>query len=151
WLSVAIEEYKSVRTESLDSMKLQNAILSYGVTAIGLIFTAGIGLIDKNMLLVAEAMFLLFIPMIVFFIVVIWAGEVARMYRAGSFLAEHEGIINRYVKRSGSGDGWDEPALVWENWLLGMSDSKKTPHQRLYIQHYSVLAMFLFLAILSVV
>src|SRR5262249_47387636 len=62
-----------------------------------------------------------------------------------------EGIINRYVKRSGSGDGWDEPALVWENWLLGMSDSKKTPHQRLYIQHYSVLAMFLFLAILSVV
>ena len=78
WLSVALEEYKSIRTESLDSMKVQNTILSYGATTIGVILTAGISIIDKNMLLADEAIFLVFIPLIVFFIVMIWAGEVAR-------------------------------------------------------------------------
>jgi hypothetical protein len=46
---------------------------------------------DKNdMLVLDEAIFCVFIPLVVFFIVMIWAGEVARMYRAGSFLAIRE-------------------------------------------------------------
>jgi hypothetical protein len=151
WLSVALEEYKSIRTESLDSMKVQNTILSYGATTIGVILTAGISIIDKNMLLADEAIFLVFIPLIVFFIVMIWAGEVARMYRAGTFLADHEQIISRYVDKMYILKNWDKPALVWENWLRQKSYDNETPHEKLYIQHYSVLSMFLFLAILSIV
>jgi hypothetical protein len=151
WLLATIEEYKSIRTESLDSMKVQNTILSYGVTTIGLILTAGISIIDKNdMLVLDEAIFCVFIPLVVFFIVMIWAGEVARMYRAGSFLAIREPIISQYVDKIGSRGCWDEPALGWENWLLKKGHNNETPHQRLYIQHYSILAMFLFLAILSI-
>jgi hypothetical protein len=48
WLLAALEEYKSLRTESLDSMKVQNTILGYGVAGIGALLAAGISFIDKN-------------------------------------------------------------------------------------------------------
>jgi hypothetical protein len=151
WIYAAIEEYKSLRTESLDSMKVQNTILSYGVTAIVLTITAGLSIIDKETLLMVDgAIFLILIPTIIFFIVMIWAGEVARMYRAGSFLVKHELAISKYVDKVSSCNGWDKPALSWENWLSQNSGNNEAPHKKLYIQHYSVLAMFLFLAVLSV-
>jgi hypothetical protein len=149
WLFAAIEEYKSIRTESLDSMKVQNQILSYGVTAVGAILTVGISIIDKPMLLLDEAIFLFFIPLVIFFMVMIWAGEVARMYRAGSFLVEREKIISRFVDKANTLNGWNN-ALFWENWLLEKKNNNETPHQKLYSQHYSVLGMFLFLAMLSI-
>jgi hypothetical protein len=37
WLSAALEEYKTLRTESLESMKMQQSILAYGIAAIGII------------------------------------------------------------------------------------------------------------------
>jgi hypothetical protein len=147
WIYAAIEEYKSLRTESLDSMKVQNTILSYGVTAIVLTITAGLSIIDKEMLLMVDAaIFLILIPTIIFFIVMIWSGEVARMYRAGSFLVKHESTISEYV----GSNGCVKPALSWENWLSQVDSNNEAPHKKLYIQHYSVLAMFLFLAFLSI-
>jgi hypothetical protein len=149
WLVAALEEYKSLRTESLDSMKVQNSILGYGVAGIGALLTAGISFIDKNDNPVLEgAIFCFFIPLVVFFIVMTWAGEVARMYRAGKFLVDREPIINQHVVVVGSLAC--EPALFWENWLSKKGDNNKTPHQRLYIQHYSILGMFVFIALLSV-
>lgn len=149
WLMAALEEYKSLRTESLDSMKVQNTILGYGVAGIGALLTAGISFIDKNdNPLLEGAIFCFFIPLVVFFIVMIWAGEVARMYRAGQFLVGREPIINQHVIEIGSIAR--EPALFWENWLARKGDNNKTPHQRLYLQHYSIFAMFLFIALLSV-
>jgi hypothetical protein len=158
WLSVAIEEYKSIRTESLDSMKTQNTILSYGVTIIAAILTVGIGMIDKdNMLLLDAAIFLLFIPVIVFCVVMIWAGEVARMYRAGCFLVKRENSINKYISELNFPDNLDQRVLFrdqrplfWENWLLQETCDNAPPHKRLYIQHYSVLSVFLFLVVLSI-
>jgi hypothetical protein len=128
----ALEEYKSLRTESLDSMKVQNTILGYGVAGIGALLTAGISFIDKNdNPLLEGAIFCFFIPLVVFFIVMIWAGEVARMYRAGQFLVGREPIINQHVIEIGSIAR--EPALFWENWLARKGDNNKTPHQRLYL------------------
>jgi hypothetical protein len=145
WVYAAIEEYKSLRTESLDSMKVQNTILSYGVTAVVLILTAGLSIIDKEGLVMVDAgIFLILIPTTIFFIVMIWAGEVARMYRAGSFLVKHELIVSEYVGMV------SKPALSWENWLSQNGVNNEAPHKKLYIQHYSVLAMFLFLAVLSI-
>jgi hypothetical protein len=145
WVYAAVEEYKSLRTESLDSMKIQNTILSYGVSAVVLILTAGIGMIDKDVLSIIDAaIFLVLIPTTIFFIVMIWAGEVARMYRAGSFLIDRELIVSEYV------GSVSKPALSWENWLIKNNGDKQAPHKKLYVQHYSVLAMFLLLAFLSV-
>src|SRR5262245_46665173 len=151
WLLADLEEYKSLRTESLDSMKVQNSILGYGVAGIGALLTAGISFIDKNdNPLLEEAIFCFFIPLVVFFIVMTWAGEVARMYRAGQFLVNREPVINRHVVGLDARAWTGEPALFWENWLFRNGGDNKTPHQRLYLQHYSVLGMFLFIALLSV-
>jgi len=151
WLLAALEEYKSLRTESLDSMKVQNTILGYGVAGIGALLAAGISFIDKNdNPVLEEAIFCFFLPLVVFFIVMTWAGEVARMYRAGKFLVDRESIINQHVGGIGALAPVCEPALLWENWLSRKGDNNKTPHQRLYLQHYSILGMFLFIALLSV-
>jgi hypothetical protein len=130
-------------------MKVQNSILGYGVAGIGALLTAGISFIDKNDNPVLEgAIFCFFIPLVVFFIVMTWAGEVARMYRAGKFLVDRELIINQHVV--GTGSVACEPALFWENWLYRQGDNDKTPHHRLYLQHYSILGMFVFIALLSI-
>ena len=153
WLSTAIEEYKSIRTESLDSMKIQNIIVSYGVASIAALLTASIGFIDKNDNTILDwAIFCLFIPLVVGFIVMIWAGEVARMYRAGAFLAMRENIINTHIDAKINPDDPLKKPLGWENWLLkeDANQNNQTPHQRLYIQHYYILAMFIFLSLLSI-
>jgi hypothetical protein len=151
WLLAALEEYKSLRMESLDSMKVQNSILGYGVAGIGALLTAGISLIDKNdNPVLEEAIFCFFIPLVVFFIVMTWAGEVARMYRAGKFLVDREPIINQHAAGMGSRLSACEPALSWENWLSRTGKNNETPHQKLYLQHYSILGTFLFIALLSV-
>ena len=106
-----------------------------GVTTIGLILTAGIGIFEKNMTVLDEAIFCFFIPLIICFIVIIWAGEVARMYRAGAFLARREKVISDHVDKLSMRDSSDQSALMWENWLLDRGGNKETP-QRLYTQHY---------------
>jgi len=137
WLLAALEEYKSLRMESL--------------AGIGALLTAGISFIDKNdNPVLEEAIFCFFIPLVVFFIVMTWAGEVARMYRAGKFLVDREPIINQHAAGMGSRASACEPALSWENWLSRMGDNNETPHQKLYLQHYSILGTFLFIALLSV-
>ena len=149
WLSTAIEEYKSIRTESLGSMTVQNTIVGYGVAATAALLTAAIGFIDKNDSTILDlAIFCLFIPSVVSFIIMIWAGEVARMYRAGSFLAMREKVINKHIDAKG---GPLSESLGWENWLFSEDANNKnqTPHHRLYAQHYYILAMFIFLGLLS--
>lgn len=42
WLTAALEEYNTLREESLASMKMQQLILAYGVAAIGVIITSAL-------------------------------------------------------------------------------------------------------------
>ena len=73
------------------------------------------------------------------------------MYRAGSFLAMREKIINRHIDGKINSGGLLSESLGWENWLLSEDANNKnqTPHHRLYAQHYCILAMFIFLGLLS--
>jgi hypothetical protein len=132
-------------------MKIQNTILGYGVAAVGALFTAGISFIDKNDNPVLDgAIFCFFIPLVVYFIVMIWAGEVARMYRAGKFLVDRESIINQHINSIDLFGQLHKPALFWENWLSLKESDNKTPHHKLYSQHYFIMGMFLFIALLSI-
>jgi len=72
------------------------------------------------------------------------------MYRAGKFLVYREHIINQHATGLGSCASACEPALSWENWLSRAGKNNETPHQKLYLQHYSILGTFLFIALLSV-
>lgn len=142
WLSVVIEEYKTLREESLASMQMQQSILRFGAATMGIVIAAGFNVWDEQPL--SEIIFLFFVPLIVYLILIIWAGEVARMFRAGRFLTELERKINNEFS--------DKPdALTWENWLLKVQDDGKTPHQKLHPHYVAIFLLFAFSAMASII
>lgn len=139
WLSVVIEEYKTLRSESLASMKAQQSILRFGTAAIAVVIATGFNLWEKSPL--PEIIFLLFIPAISYLVLTIWMGEAARMTRAGMFLMKLEEKINK--------EFGDKPkALTWENWLRKTQPDGKTPQLLWY--YYTIISLFLLTALASI-
>lgn len=139
WLSVVIEEYKTLRNESLASMGTQQSILRFGTAAIAIVIATGFNLWEKSPL--PEMIFLLFFPTISYLVLTIWMGEVARMMRAGIFLVKLEEKINK--------EFGDKPkALTWENWLRETQHDGKTPQLRW--NYYAIIFLFLSMAIASI-
>lgn len=62
WLSVVMEEYKSVRQEYLAAIQAPQSILNFGIAASAFILGAGINLWEK--LFVSEVIFLFIAPII---------------------------------------------------------------------------------------
>ena len=50
WIDISIEEYKTLREESLISMQMQQAVLRYGLAIVGLLIVAAINAWDKVVL-----------------------------------------------------------------------------------------------------
>lgn len=142
WLEIAIEEYKTLREESLTSMKMQQSILTFGTATIGLIITTGFNVWDKTPL--PEILFLFLAPAIVYLIILVWLGEVGRMFRAGRFIADIEDKINLQFPGK-------EKALTWENWLLTRQNENKTPHHILQFHYVSIFLLFAMTSLGSII
>jgi hypothetical protein len=84
-INVIMEEYRTLRTESLDSMKGQQATFNIGIATIGFLIGAAFNFWEKN--LVSGLIFLAFIPLACYIVLFVWIGEVARMMRAGYFIS----------------------------------------------------------------
>lgn len=139
WLSVIIEEYKTLRSESLASMQTQQSILRFGTAAIAVVIATGFSLWEKSPL--PEMVFLFFIPSIGYLVLTIWMGEVARMVRVGIFLVRLEEKINKEFS--------DKPkALTWENWLREIQHDGKTPQLRW--NYYAIISLFFLIALVSI-
>lgn len=108
WIEVVMEEYKTLREEILTSMQMQQSILSLGGATVGIALSSAFATWEKSPL--PEFLFLVMVPTLTYLIVLVWLGEVGRMFRAGYFLSELEGKVNREF----SGKGL---ALSWETWL----------------------------------
>ena len=108
WLIVALEEYKALRTEIVDSIHAQRTIMQLGVTGVSVLI--GLGLQQAPSLL-ASIILAMLVPSVTFFITTAAWGELFRAARASRFLAEREDIINEAVKGVGS------PAMAWKRWL----------------------------------
>ena len=142
WLIVVIEEYKTLRTEKIESMKMQRSILQYGAAAIGIVMIAGLYVWDKPLL--SAVVFLFFLPGVVYLISMMWTDEVARMFRAGSFLSELEKKINsEFVEK--------DEALSWESWLLKQQNNGKAPRQLVWPHYIAILFLFITISIVSIV
>jgi hypothetical protein len=106
WLGVAIEEYKSLRTESLTAMANQQATLRFGITALGIIL--GLAVNAK-----AEARFWAFsllVPLFALVFYALYAIEIGRMVRVGRYIDAVETNINSEFSNLSS-------PLGWEKWL----------------------------------
>jgi hypothetical protein len=141
WISIALEEYKTLRNESLNSMQTQQSTLRTGSAAIAVIMAAGFSLWTINELL-PGIIFLGAVPILSYLILTIWMGEVYRMMRAGKHLCGVENRINEKLD--------EEPKpLTWENWLREKQADKKPP--QMLFNYLCIIILFFFLAVGSVV
>ncbi|MCL4504061.1 MAG: hypothetical protein M1438_19735 [Deltaproteobacteria bacterium] len=131
WVSIAIEEYKTLREESLTSLNRQQQIFSIGAATIGVFLLAGINAWDKSPL--PEIIFLVMIPIIVYLVFLIWFGEFIRMIRAGKFL---RGIENKIDKEYPA-----KKPLTWENYL-----AEQGLKNRIKIQYIAIFALFILIS-----
>lgn len=140
WISIAMEEYKTLRTESLESMKGQQATLKVGTATVGVLAASAFSLWDKTLL--PDFIFMVFLPVICYLILVIWIGEVQRMMRAGKFISTIEKKINdNFILK-------DNNVLSWENWLR--IESAKGNTNQMKLNYFAILALFLFVSLISI-
>lgn len=140
WVDIALEEYKTLRTESLDALKSQQSTLRFGTAMAGAVVLSGFNLWEKTFL--PDIIFLIFIPLICYVVLVIWLGDVARMMRAGYFLTQIEKKISKEYP--------EVPDLLsFENWLRLKRDNSKT--NQVPWKNIFVALLFVLIAISSIV
>jgi len=139
WQVAALEEYKALRREILDTMRNQQMLVHVGAITIGLILAWGFHEWDRSR--IADLVFLVFVPAMAYVVLILWMGEVARMMRVGLYLADREKEI--------SASFTDHPgALNWENWLRTRS-GKKEPH-RVMLNYLAIVVLYLSAALVGI-
>jgi Zn-dependent protease with chaperone function len=109
-LSLALEEYRTVREEELIAVQGQISTLRYGVA--GCVVLIGFAAQQHGDRYLGWAVSLALVPLVVLFSAVIWMGEYERGARAGSYISELEPRINAMLGLL----GLSRP-LRWEGWL----------------------------------
>jgi len=113
-LDFVMQEYTAIRREIDTCLANQVSILSFGTATIGLLVAAAGTLWDQEPLL-SSLLLLFVVPTAGFLALVIHAGELVRLMRAGYFLHELENWANA-AWSSAFEDG--RPVLVWEQWRI---------------------------------
>ncbi|XCN74807.1 MAG: hypothetical protein Q3M24_08715 [Candidatus Electrothrix aestuarii] len=135
-----MEEYKSLRQESLTSITTQQSVLRYGLAITGVLIASAIKC--WNDIVLCGALTLVFIPIVCYLVLIIWMGEVGRMMRAGQHILMLEKKVNLTFKEQ------KYPALSWENYLRKHKNGA-TP--QLNWSYLAILGLFLFFAVASIV
>ena len=133
WTEILLEEYRSVRQESLQAIDRQYRILALGTATAGVLLGIGARIGDGQ----TEATVLLMIvmPTLAAFVVLLWLGEMARMVRAGAHIADLEvRIATRHED--------EEPPLVWETLLRNPRRDRKRV-RNLYPAIFAVITLVL--------
>lgn len=139
WLLPILEEYKTLRTESLDSIKGQQSTVRTGTATLGVLIAIGFNTWDNSLL--SDLVFLTFIPFVSYLVLVIWIGEVARMMRVGYYISKIETKVNSIT---------DEVDLLsWENWLRTKDAKGRTPQMKL--NYLGIIALFFSTALASII
>jgi hypothetical protein len=141
WLEVVMEEYKTLREESLTSIQMQQSILSLGAATVGIALSGAFATWEKSPL--PEYLFLFLVPTLIYLIVLVWLGEVGRMFRAGRFLSELEEKVNREFPKK-------DLALSWEMWLSRGEWKGKIPHHIIRFHYVSIFIIFMVAALASI-
>lgn len=139
WIAVALEEYKTLRAESIEAIKTQQTTLKLGTAIASAVVISGFNLWDKTLL--PDLIFLVFIPILCYMVLVIWIGEVARMMRAGYYLTLVENKISKAFPDVTN-------LLFYENWLRNKKKTGTPQHKWNYI---AVIALFTFISLASII
>ncbi len=141
WLEVCLEEYKTLRAESMSAMSAQQSILNYGFATTAALIAVGFhnwtGQVG-----ITIVVFLGFLPIVSSLVLIIWLGEVARMMRASVRLITLEEKINSFLDKP-------DPALTWETWLRQKDDGNHTP--QLKWNYAAIVFAFMLISLFSIV
>lgn len=88
---ILLEEYRTLREESLTAMKNMIAVLSFGIAAVGAVFSFALA---KQASTFSSLILIFGLPSLAWCVLVIWLGEYRRMQRVGTFLRKLENTIN---------------------------------------------------------
>jgi hypothetical protein len=108
WLTVVLEEYRSLRREIVASLAMQQSSLTLGTLALGGLVLAGFHDWDTKTANLPLVIFFVVVPIVSYVVGFIWLGEYARATRAGEYLVHVEERVNEALRK---------PALGWERWL----------------------------------
>lgn len=132
-------EYTSLRSEIELAIQNQVRILGYGGTVLGVF--AGLGVIRPSVLIIAA------LPFIAFFFSVLWSIEQTRMMRAGDYISFIEDRINK--------DRFEEPVVLWENWLRFRVENTPTRdvdiYQIHYFAQYAIISVFILIELIAII
>jgi hypothetical protein len=99
-ITVMLAEYSAVRAEVIQALQSQHAIVSYGVSVVGLLSAVAIGTAagaEQTGRELVAFVFLILNPLLVVVIFMVWGSEVLRMHRAGMYLFVVERVLNAHV------------------------------------------------------
>lgn len=111
WASAVLEEYKSLREESLAALDRQLGVVRFGMALVATLIALGIR--TQRDKYVGGLTLTVFEPLVVCMVLAMWLGEVERSVRAGAFVAAIEAKLEMHT-------GAAIPALGWERWLRGL-------------------------------
>jgi len=144
WLDIVLEEYRTLRAESLLSIQAQHTVLEYGMAALGALAVVGFG--AWNNVALSLSIFLVVLPAVSLFLLVLWINEHARMLRAGLFIATIEDKINQTLNTRYANPG---QVLSWETWLQEPPSEGQV--RRLALTCNTVNVFFLLIAAASII
>jgi hypothetical protein len=124
-----LEEYRTLREESLTGMKNQQSVFNITLLAIGLLATAAANFWDKEM--VIPILLGLFGPVAAGCLANAWLGEVGRMMRAGGHLKDLENRIN---------DLLGQTVLTWENRIRAKTKDRYI--RQMLVGYFATLSLF---------
>lgn len=114
-----LDEYRSLRDEISGALAAQHSVLSWGIAALALLVIAVASAWDKTPALICATLMTI-VPGGIFLLLVVWGMELARMARAGTYLA-------RYLEpRINGAAGFINATLAWEQWIRHKEVSETT-------------------------
>lgn len=133
WLDVVLDEYRSLRQESLQAIDRQHRVLALGTATSGVLL--GVGVRAASGSLVAAILLNVLMPLLGAFVVLLWLGEFERMVRAGAHIAQLESrVASRFPA--------EPPPLTWET-ALREGDDDRRRIRRLYPTIFAVIVFVL--------
>ena len=157
-IELIFEDYKLLREESLQSMRNRNAILTFGLTVLGVVFHAGVSSLTIGSTTGEWLSFFIFylaMPVLSLLILTLWLGEAARMTRVGLYLKEREKLINQLIKITANSKHWtlsenfDFNIIYWENFIRERVKGERT--RQLLFPYIAVVILFIGIALASIV
>jgi hypothetical protein len=139
FVPVMLEEYKTLRDESLQAINNQLSVLKMGTGAIGLLLAAGFSL-PENEGKLAALIFITFLPLVSYLSLIIWIGEFERMIRVSRFIASIEKKISDALG--------GENILSWESRLWIKNVNSKTP--QMTVNYLSIIGLFYLISGISI-